>query len=328
MSTPLCLGLDIGGSNIKAGLVDAHHKVVAHRSAPTPTNSSPRSIIDAVVRMAGEICSEAGKPVAELGGLGLGFPGLVDVKAGVVRTCVNLQDWHNVPVTQMIANRMGSHTKVVIANDANAAALGEWRWYHKKHPKTEHLALVTIGTGVGGGIVLGGTIFEGGMGLAGEVGHMIVRANGRRCGCGQYGCLERYASATAIVERVVEQNERGAETSLADLINDRSRRLTAEDVFNAARAGDQLARRIVEEAAEFLAIGCVNLCRIVDLQAIVIGGGVTGAGDLLLKPLLANFKVQNWAIAEAPTPDIRLTQLGADAGYIGCATLARQKFCA
>lgn len=325
---PACLGLDVGGSRIKAGLLDANDKILAQRTVPTPTNSTPRVVLDLLVRLAGELTAEAEMKPADLAGIGIGFPGLVDARAGMVKACVNLQDWHNIPVTTMLANRMGVNVPVAIANDANAAALGEYRHYHRQHPKIEHLALVTLGTGVGAGVVLNGRMFEGGTGLAGEVGHMIVQANGRKCPCGQYGCLERYASASAIVDRVREMIDRGAESLLTFIIDDPARKLTAEDVFTAANEGDALSRRIIDEAAEFLAIGCVNLCRVIDLQAIIIGGGITGAGDRLLKPILDNFRIQNWGVAEAPTPDIRLTSLGGDAGFIGCAALARQKFVA
>lgn len=325
-ASPLCLGLDVGGSRVKAGILDATGAIAAQRTVPTPSTSTPRVVLDLLVRLVGELSAEAGIKPAELAGIGIGFPGLVDARAGVVKACVNLQDWHNIPVSTMLANRMAGSVPVTIANDANAAALGEYHHYRTHHPKIEHLALITLGTGVGAGIVLGGVMFEGGMGLAGEVGHMIVRANGRKCACGQYGCLERYASASAIVERVREMIGRGAESSLLGVMNDPARKMTASDVFAAGADGDALARRIIEEAAEFLAIGCVNLCRVIDLQAIIIGGGITGAGDQLLKPLLANFHVQNWSVAEAPTPDIRLTSLGGDAGFIGCAALARQKF--
>ncbi len=325
---PLCLGLDVGGSGIKAGLLDADDKVIVSRNVPTPVNSTPRAVLDVLVKLTGEMTAEAGIKSADLAGIGIGFPGLVDARAGVVKACVNLQDWHNIPVTTMLVNRMGANVPVTIANDANAAALGEHRHYHKINPKIEHLALITLGTGVGSGIVLNGRMFEGGTGLAGEVGHMIVRANGRKCACGQYGCLERYASASAIVGRVREMIERGSESLLTFVVDDPSRKLTAENVVTAAREGDALSRRIIDEAAEFLAIGCVNLCRVIDLQAIIIGGGITGAGDLLLKPVLDNFRIQNWSVAEAPMPDIRLTSLGGDAGFVGCAAMARQRFAA
>ncbi len=327
MSTaPLCLGLDVGGSLVKAAILDADDRIVVQRTVPTPTNSTPRVVLDALVRLTEELSAQAGLKPAGLAGIGIGFPGLVDAPAGVVKACVNLQDWHNIPVTTMLANRMGASAQITIANDANAAAFGEYRHYHKINPKIKQLALITLGTGVGAGVVLDGRMFEGGTGLAGEVGHMIVRANGRKCACGQYGCLERYASASAIVERVCEMIARGAESSLVGVMNDPARKMTASDVFAAAKDGDDLSRRIIEEAAEFLAIGCVNLCRVIDLQAIIIGGGITGAGEQLLKPLLANFHVQNWSVAEAPTPDIRFTSLGGDAGFIGCAALARQRF--
>ena len=317
MNAPVAAGVDIGGTAIKAGLLTADGTVLGKTEINTPQNSTPRAVMDAVMALLRQLCSDAGQSVETLAGLGMGVPGLVDASRNMVRTCVNLKDWHNVPLGELVANRLSPELTVAVANDANATALGEFVALNRENPKIRHMAMITIGTGVGAGIVLDGKMFGGGMGLAGEIGHMIVRANGRQCSCGQYGCLERYASATAMIETAEEMVQRGVETCLTEVVNDPQRNLGARDIFHLAREGDATSQRIVDGMAEFLAIGCVNLCRVVDLQSIVIGGGVTGAGDELLNPLQAAYRVQNWALAEAPTPDLRLSMQGQDAGFIG-----------
>lgn len=253
----------------------------------------------------------------DIQGVGIGIPGLIDSGTGIVRACVNLKGWKDVELRELVRNVMGK--PVVVDNDANAAAFGEYSIALKRNTHLEHLALVTLGTGVGSGIVLNRRVFHGGGGLAGEVGHMIVEPNGHLCGCGQYGCLEQYASATAMVRQATERLAAGKSSTLKSLVDTGS--LTTQGVFSAAGQGDLVAERLVDDLASYLAIACVNLCRIIDLQAIVIGGGVAGAGDGLIAPLRKSFSRQNWGVAEGVMPTLSATELGNDAGFVGAAAL-------
>lgn len=250
--------------------------------------------------------------------MGIGVPGLIDSRTGIVRACVNLKGWKDVALRELLWKAIDK--PAVVDNDANAAAFGEYSVALRTNTKLHHLALVTLGTGVGSGIVLNRRVFHGGGGLAGEVGHMIVEPGGHLCGCGQRGCLEQYASATAMVRQATEFMAAGKTSILSRSLE--AGTLCTEHIFDAAKRDDQLAKRLVAELADYLAIACINLCRIIDLQAIVIGGGVAGAGETLLSMIRAAFSEQDWGIAGGVMPTFGVTQLANDAGFVGAAALA------
>lgn len=292
--------------------------MIARATDPTPTDSRPEVVVKAMDEMARRLVQEAGRSWSDVQGIGIGIPGLIDSRTGIVRACVNLKGWKDVALRELAGEALGK--PVVVDNDANAAAFGEYAIALKRNTGLHHLALVTLGTGVGSGIVLNRRVFHGGGGLAGEVGHMIVEPNGHLCGCGQYGCLEQYASATAMVRQATELMAAGKSSSLQDMVD--AGTLTTQGVFSAASEGDLVAERLVDDLASYLAIACINLCRIIDLQAIVIGGGVAGAGDGLITPLRRAFKSQNWGVAGGIMPTLSATELGNDAGFLGAAALA------
>lgn len=312
------LGLDLGGTQIKAGLLDPSSSVIESSVGLTPSDSRPEVVVEAMASMARGLVEQSGRSWEDLRGIGIGIPGLIDSRTGIVRACVNLKGWKDVELRELAEAAMGKG--VIVDNDANAAAFGEYSIALKSNTGLHHLALVTLGTGVGSGIVLNRRVFHGGGGLAGEVGHMIVEPNGHLCSCGQYGCLEQYASATAMVRQANELIAAGKRSSLQSLV--RNELLTTQDVFTAAAEGDLVAERLVDDMASYLAVACINLCRIIDLQAIVIGGGVANAGDALLKPLRKAFTSKNWGIADAVVPNLSVTELGNDAGFVGAASLA------
>ncbi|MGB0767709.1 MAG: ROK family protein [Phycisphaeraceae bacterium] len=312
------IGLDLGGTQIKAGLLDRSSNILSQRCLPTPEDSRPEVVVAAMNEMARSLVAEQGFAWENVKGLGIGVPGLIESRTGIVRACVNLKGWKDVALRSLASEAMG--LPVEVDNDANAAAFGEYSIALKKNTGLRHLALVTLGTGVGSGIVLNRRVFHGGGGLAGEVGHMIVEPNGHLCACGQYGCLEQYASATAMVRQATELIAAGKDSALKPLLT--KGMLTTQDVFAAAQKGDLLAERLVDDLASYLAMACINLCRIIDLQAIVIGGGVAGAGEALLSPLRKSFSSQNWGIAGGVMPTLSATQLGNDAGFVGAAALA------
>lgn len=312
------IGLDLGGTQIKAGLLDPSCHVLASSVAPTPRDSRPEVVVKLMHDQVRALVSDAGKEWSDVKGLGIGVPGLIDSRTGIVRACVNLKGWKDVGLRGLLWEEI--RIPVVVDNDANAAAFGEYSIALKKNTGLHHLALITLGTGVGSGIVLNRRVFHGGGGLAGEVGHMIVEPGGQLCGCGQRGCLEQYASATAMVRQATEFIAAGKTSVLSKYIQEGT--LSTEHIFHAAEKRDQLAARLVADLSNYLAIACINLCRIIDLQAIVIGGGVAGAGEFLLELIRSSFSEQDWGIAGGVMPTFSATQLGNDAGFVGAAALS------
>lgn len=308
----------MGGTQIKAGLLDPSCHVLAQRVGPTPADSRPEVLVDVLRDYARQLVEESGRDWDCVKAVGIGVPGLIDSRTGIVRACVNLKGWKDVALRYMLLQAIGK--PVIVDNDANAAAFGEYSIALKVNTGLQHLALVTLGTGVGSGIVLNRRVFHGGGGLAGEIGHMIVEPNGLLCGCGQRGCLEQYASATALVRQATELMAAGKWSALREDME--AGTLTTERIFEAAKQRDQLAARLVADLANYLAIACINLCRVIDLQAIVIGGGVAGAGEFLLELIRASFSEQNWGIAGGVMPTFDATKLGNDAGFVGAAALA------
>ena len=292
--------------------------MLAQTIEPTPADSRPEVVVHAVHAMSRKLVDEAGRSWADVKALGIGVPGLIDSKTGVVRACVNLKDWKDVELRGLLAKAIDK--PVIVDNDANAAAFGEYSIALKVNTGLQHLALMTLGTWVGSGIVLNRRVFHGGGGLAGEVGHMIVEPNGHLCGCGQRGCLEQYASATAMVRQATEFMAAGKWSALKAHLQRGT--LDTEQIFKTAQQRDQLAARLVADLANYLAIACINLCRVIDLQAIVIGGGVAGAGEYLLQLIRDAFSEQDWGIAGGVMPTFSATQLGNDAGFVGAAALS------
>ena len=221
----------------------------------------------------------------EVVGVGIGSPGPIDTKRGVVVTSPNLQ-WTNMPLRDRVSERVG--LPATLDNDANCAVLGEWWQGAARGAKV--VVGVTVGTGVGGGLVLDGKIFHGASDVAGEFGHMTIDSTGRRCACGNYGCLEAYASGPAIAKRTIESIEAGATSSLPWYVDGELARVTAQLVYQAAADGDELALEVVRDTARFLGAGIASLVNICNPEIVVVCGGVTAAGEKLFRPLREEVK--------------------------------------
>ena len=277
------VGIDLGGTNIVSGCVaedgSALHGV---RSVATGAEEGPDAVVDRIIAAARESIAEtqAAIPDLELIGAGIGAPGPLDTRSGVVLLTPNL-GWVNMPLRQRLQDGLGLRT--ALDNDANCAVLGEW-WRGAARGTRTTVGL-TIGTGIGGGIIIDGRLFHGTSDIAGEVGHMTIDANGRRCKCGNYGCIEAYASGPNIALRAVEALESGAESVLPSYVGGDFRRITAQTVYQAAQAGDELALEVVRDTAKFLGAAVASLINIFNPEAIVIVGGVTLAGENLFEPL-------------------------------------------
>lgn len=281
------IGVDLGGTNIVAGAVaEDGSDVVGLASEPTRVEEGADAVIGRILSLAGaaikELALQAAPGRPEVVGVGVGAPGPLNRATGVVRVAPNL-GWREVPLRDRISEALGIPAS--IDNDANCAVLGEW-WRGAGHGVT-HLIGLTVGTGIGGGIVINGELYHGASDVAAEFGHMTIDPTGRRCACGNYGCLEAYASGSAIAGRAAEGISAGYETRLVEIVRGDLKLITAQTVYDAARAGDGYAQEIVRETAGFLGAGIANLVNIFNPSRVLVMGGVTGGGEDFFKPLRA-----------------------------------------
>ncbi len=277
------LGIDIGGTSFSIGSVAADgSRIAVLRNEPTLAQGGADDVVDRILALARRVMAEtaAAHPDADCLGVGVGAPGPLDTARGLVLLTPNL-GWVDFPLRDRIADGLGLST--VLDNDANCAVLGE-AWMGAARG-ARHALGITIGTGIGGGVIMDGRLYHGASDCAGEIGHASIDANGRRCKCGNYGCIEAYASGPAIAARAVEAMEAGAETRLLELAGGDPSGITAQTVFEAARDGDELAREVVGDTARFLGSCVANLVNIFNPEVVVVCGGVTRAGDLLFVPL-------------------------------------------
>lgn len=316
MTPCVAIGIDFGGTNVKVALVSDGGQITAKASGPTDAKAPPESVIAEMADLAKSLVKSAGASADQIVGAGLGSPGPLDFRRGTVVHSVNLPTWENVPIREMLAGRLGMD--VALDNDANAAAFGEY-WAGAGKGGGDFV-LLTLGTGLGAGVVVDGNLLHGYHDNAAELGHMIVVPDGLPCGCGQQGCVEQYASASAVARRVKHAIESGASSVLSDCV-DGGEAIDSRHVAQAASDGDPLSLRIWDEACTFLAIACVNIQHTFNPESIVLGGGMSEAGEFLLERVQREFLRRTWRL-ESDRPQIRLATLGYDAGVIGAAGLA------
>ncbi len=291
------IGVDLGGTNIVVGAAPAAGGAMSGvHSEPTRAEEGSDAVTARIVRMVEQTIAatsaEAGVDRSAFIGVGIGSPGPLDRETGVVLITPNL-GWTNFPLRDRVSAGVG--LPAALDNDANCATLGEW-WIGAARG-AQHVIGLTIGTGIGGGIILNGQLYHGASGIAGEVGHISIEANGRRCNCGNYGCLEAYASGTAIATRAREALGGGETSLLASLVNGDLSRITAQTVYEASARDDSVARNVVRDTAQFLGVGIASLVNIFNPEVVVIAGGVTQAGDALFEPLRAEVRRRAFAPA-------------------------------
>jgi glucokinase len=312
----LTIGIDVGGTKIAAGVVDADGTIGARAHRDTPA--------DSVDGIAAAICDAAAELMAgnDVEAVGIGAAGFVSSDRSTVLFAPNLA-WRDEPLGARVAEKL--QIPVVVENDANAAAWGEFAFGAAKD--VEHMLCLTIGTGIGGGVVIAGELLRGAYGVAAELGHMRVVPGGHRCGCGARGCLEQYASGRALVREGRAQAEAGSLAAMQMLsvcgISDPAE-LTGPMITDAAAAGDPCAVELLEDLGRWLGEGLASLATMFDPTTIVIGGGVSAAKDLLMKSAQVAFERNLPAKANRPHPSFGLAELGNDAGLIGAADLARR----
>lgn len=312
MSDKVYVGVDLGGTNIKVGICDKQGNLLHTYEGPTGVEQGPEAVLNRIAEYVKQIVSDSPFEWEQVAGVGAGVAGFIDIQNGTVLFAPNLK-WKDVPVKRELEQRLG--LPVALDNDANVAALGE-AW-SGAGAGLKNIVVYTLGTGVGGGIIIDGKIYQGFRGMAGELGHIKVVPDleAIQCGCGQLGCVESVSSATGIVRMAKDAVERGETTTLS--LNEN---ITAKDVFNAAKDGDEVAIRIVKRAAYYLGKSMAAVAVVLNPQRFVIGGGVSRAGDILFEEIRKVY-AQNVPEAFAQGVDIVPAKLGNDAGVVGAAGL-------
>ena len=313
----LTIGVDVGGTKILAGTVTEDGVITSTARRPTSRHDAAE-VLDQVADVVAELVAGSGEPIA---GVGVGVAGLVDANRSHVYFAPNLR-WSQVPVRDVLQEATG--LPVAVENDGSIAAWGEYRFGAGRG--TEDMVLVTVGTGIGGGIVLGGRLFRGAHGAAGEIGHINSVPDGRACGCGRGGCWEQYASGNALVREARERAaERRSEAGLLLSLGDGTPEgVQGPEVTEAALAGDPVAREAFERVGVWLGRGLADLAAVLDPEVFVIGGGVSESGDLLLASARTTLAEKLIGQQERPAPEVRVAELANSAGVVGAADLARQ----
>ena len=310
------VGVDLGGTNIVCGAMPEDGSAqIAMRSEPTRSTQGAEAVVDRIARMihtvVAETIAETGARRSDFLGVGIGSPGPLDREKGVVLMTPNL-GWQNFPLRAEVVERVGM--PATLDNDANCATLGEW-WLGAARGASNVIG-ITIGTGIGGGIIINGRLFHGASDVAGELGHTTIDSTGRRCKCGNYGCLEAYASGPAIADRAREALA-GAEASvLTEMVKGQLDLITAQTVYDAAQHDDALAREVVRDTARFLGAGIANMLNMLNPNVVVVMGGVTQAGDALMDPLRAEVRRRAFRPA-VDACEIVLGTLPGTAGVVG-----------
>ncbi len=310
------LGIDLGGINIAAAVVNEEGRILSRGRMPTPRGAE--AVAAAMAEAARQAIENAHITMDEIESVGVGSPGTIDPERGMVELWSNL-DFYHVPLSAMVAERLGR--PILLENDANAAALGEYAAGAGRGSSS--MVAITLGTGVGGGAVLDGKLYTGFNYAGMEVGHFVIEHGGRLCTCGRRGCFETYASATAIIRRARERMQDNRESLLWQMVGGEIEKMDARTVFEAAAQNDLLARELVEEYEAYLACGVVNLINIFQPEIFCVGGGVAGAGEKLLGPVRAVLEREDYARNGKQRTKLMLAQLGNDAGIIGAALLKR-----
>ncbi len=313
----VAIGVDLGGTNMRFGLVDENGRVHARKRGETRREEGPEKVIMRIRQGIRTLADKAEKAGHSAVGAGVGVPGIISADEGVVRFSPNLPGWVDIALKARIESGLGM--PVFVENDANAYAWGE-AWSGAGMGAWS-LVCITLGTGVGGGIIVNGRIWRGADGMAGEVGHITVEPGGLKCHCGNRGCLEQYASATAVATRAATLMSDGKQSSLCELYHTDPLALTAKAVEEAAVKGDRLAKGVFEHAGKYLGLAAADLINLLNIDRIVIGGGMAGAWDLFIGALRKEVKERAFSIPAGRCKILPGT-LGDDAGVLGAARLA------
>ncbi|MFC2021760.1 ROK family protein [Chloroflexota bacterium] len=314
---PFVLGIDLGGSKILTAVTNSQGNIVSRDYRVTPANKEPEAVIQEILKSVGRASIQAGIAVAELDAIGVGAAGISNPETGVVFASPHLPGWHNIPLRDIIEREAGKKTFLI--NDASAAALGEL--YFGAGRGARNYIYVTISTGIGGGIIINGETYSGAAGCAGEVGHMTIDDNGPLCNCGNTGCWETLASGSALAREARHRITEGAQTSILDYAGGDIEKVTAQVIQTAAEHGDALAKELIARTGYYIGVGLANLINIFNPERIVIGGGLSNVGDMLLGPA---FKVARERAYVEASQAVRFApaELGENSGVLGAAAFA------
>ena len=311
------VGIDLGGTSIKAGLVSEEGKILCKSTCPTLVERGARPVVDDMAKLVLDVVEKGGITMDDVKAVGIGLPGVQDPRTGRIPFCTNL-GWHDVPVIEWMQETIKK--PIYVENDATVAGLAES--VSGVSAGIKNSVFLTLGTGVGGGVVLNGKVYSGDHGVGSEMGHMIILLGGEKCTCGNYGCWERYASATAIIRMGRKAAEENNASMIYTSVNGNLDEITAKTVMDAAKAGDESALKVFDDYVTYLCAGIVNIINAIDPEVIVLGGGVSHTGQFLLDAVRA--KLPSMVFYKTmPYARIELATLGNDAGIIGAAMLGR-----
>jgi len=319
MEKEFAVGIDLGGTFIKGGVIDLTGKVVYNTSVDTKAEEGADAVLERMAQLSRQVVKDASIDWKQVKCVGIGTPGPLNTREGIVYTAPNLPGWENVTVVKILREKL--KLPVFLENDANAAAYAE-SWVGAGRGASS-MIMLTLGTGIGGGIVLDGEVWHGRDDAAGEIGHMSINYDGPTCNCGSQGCLEAYASAPATVRRTLAEIEDGMMTSLSDEI-DAGKEITTKMIYEHAVAGDVFARQMIEATGRLLGVGVANLANIFNPELVVLFGGLSGAGEMLFAPVREEVKRRALKPA-ADTLKVVPAQLGGEAGIIGAAGCALKR---
>lgn len=307
----IAIGVDIGGTSIKGAAITDKGEILDRFSLKMERLAEPEVSF-------GRMCDEIAKFLSDkpykdqIAGIGLGVPGILDKDIGLVKSSPNMPKWINFKISEFVENRL--HLPVKIVNDASAAVLGEAKFGSGK--EYNNIIMITLGTGVGGGIIINRKLYDGLGGTGAQLGHSLIRFRGRQCGCGRKGCLEAYASATALIKAANDGLKKYPDSELNKVSE-----IDAKAIFDAEKAGDKFAKKLVKEYVMYLSEGLLDYCNIFRPDVFLLSGGVANQGDYLIKKLVRYMKKRNYGYVNAPEIPVKLASLGYDSGKLGAASL-------
>ena len=309
------IGVDIGGTNLVAGLVDENFSLLDKVDTPANAKRPDREIVDDIIMLCKKLMEKHNLADKDIESIGIGVPGCC--KDDVILHCENI-NFHNTPIGKWIKEHIDA--PVYLGNDADCAALGEA--YAGATKDARHSVMVTIGTGIGGGIIIDKKIYNGFNSSGGEIGHMVIIGGGEQCGCGRKGCWEAYGSATALIRQTKAAVEKNPDSVLAKLVDGDLSKVNGKTAFDAMRAGCSVGTEVVDKYVEYFSIGITNIINIFQPEKLVIGGGVSKEGDVLISRIMKHVTAERYGETSGlPKTTLHVAVLGNDAGVIGAAAL-------